>query len=171
MCSLTLGVEISQAKRPDMQGDRPPRPRGLNAKKVGLAIANTLLSVNMWTGAPLLALWVGARVASSPGRLTMGAFWVVLAVLAIVEALLVVLLTRVHAAYDELTGRPIEARRASPWLRSLRGEREEFRRTRVRSSALEIIVMASVVCAVLAFEVWFFFFAHYAYPGGNGGRT
>ena len=35
---------------------------------------------------------------------------------------------RVSAAYDELTGRPHAARRTSPWLRSMRGEREELAR-------------------------------------------
>jgi hypothetical protein len=144
-----------------------PRPRAFNTKRVALAIAATLVSVNMWTGAPLAALWIGSRVVSSPD-LTLGAFWAVLVALAAVEALLLVLLTRLHAAYDELTGRPMEARRTSPWLRSMRGEREDIRRTRVPSSALEIMVMTSVVAAVLAFEVWLFFFAHYLYPGGNG---
>ena len=151
----------------DKASERRPRPRRLNVKKTGLAIAATLVSVNMWTGAPVLALWVGSRAVSSPG-LTLGAFWVVLAVLAAVEGILVVVLTLLHAAYDELTGRPMDARRTSPWLRSMRGEREDIRRTRVPSSALEIVVMASVVGAALAFEVWLFFFAHYLYPGGNG---
>jgi hypothetical protein len=138
------------------QGDsRPAEP---SVKKTALLIGATLVSINMWTGAPLLALWVGSRVVASPS-LTMGAFWVILSVLAVVEFLLTVLLTWLNATYDELTGRPMPHRRTSPWLRSLRGEREEIRRARIPSTPLERAVMMSVVAAVLAFEVWFFFFA------------
>jgi hypothetical protein len=137
-----------------------------NAKKTALAIGSTLVAINMWTGAPLFALWVASQLVSSIS-LTMGAFVIVVVVLALVEVLLTLLLTWIHATYDELTGRPMEARRTSPWLRSMRGEREEVRRTQVPSSPLEKAVMLTVVVAILAFEVWLFFFAHYMYPGGN----
>jgi hypothetical protein len=138
------------------------RTRRLNAKKTVLLTGATLVSINVWTGAPVFALWVGSRMVASPG-LTMGAFWVILIVLAVVEALLAVVLTRLNAAYDELTNRPLELRRTSPWLRSMRGEREDIRRKRVPSSPLEKAVMISVVVAVLAVEVWFFFFAHFEF--------
>jgi hypothetical protein len=146
----------------DSRADRS-RPAGVNAKKTALAIGATLVAINMWTGAPLLALWVGSRVLASTS-LTMGAFLLIVTVLAVVEVLLTVLLTWLNATYDELADRPIEARRTSPWLRSLRGEREEFRRTRTPSSPIEKLVMLTVVAAVLALEFWFFFFAHYVYP-------
>jgi hypothetical protein len=136
---------------------------GERGKKAALTIAATLVSVNIWTGAPLLAVWVGSRVVSAPG-LTMGAFFVILAVLAALVSLLVVTLVRLNAAYDRLTGRPPEAR-TSPWLRSLRGEREEVRISRAPLSGVERAVVASVVVAVLSFEIWFFFFAHYVFQG------
>ncbi len=31
-------------------------------KRVTMAAATAFLSINIWTGAPLLALWVGSRV-------------------------------------------------------------------------------------------------------------
>jgi hypothetical protein len=138
----------------------------LNAEKTALAIGSTLVAINMWTGAPVFALWVASQLVTSVS-LTMGGFLLVVLVLALVEVLLTLLLTWIHATYDELTDRPIEARRTSPWLRSMRGEREDVRRTRTPSSPLEKAVMVTVVAAVLAFEVWLFFFAHYMYPGGN----
>jgi hypothetical protein len=138
--------------------------RRSRAKKIALTIAATVVSIKIWTGAPLLAVWVGSRVEPS-SDLSMGAVLVVIVVLAVSVFSLAVLLMRLNAAYDELTGRPQDARRASPWLRSMRGEREEFRRTRVRSTPIEIAVVACVVAAVLTFEVWFFFFAHYSFQG------
>ena len=134
-------------------------------RRAGLAGATALVSVLVWTGAPLFALWVGSRFENwVPGRtpgngVTMRAVFVVVLVLAVLELVLVVLLTRLSAAYDEVTGRPEEARRTSPWLRSMRGEREEVARKRHGVSGVERIVVVSVVLAVLVFEYWFFFLA------------
>jgi hypothetical protein len=163
-----VGAANAEAKKAFSSDSSVERSRAirLNTKKTALAIGSTLVAINMWTGAPLFALWVASQLVSSIS-LTMGAFFLVVIVLALVEAALTLLLTWIHATYDELTDRPIEAQRTSPWLRSMRGEREEVRRTRVPSSPLERAVMLTVVAAVLTFEVWLFFFAHYTYPGGN----
>ena len=149
-------------------GRRRVSVSGLSVRKTALTSAAALLAINVWTGAPLFALWVGSRIVSAPS-LTMGAFWLILAVLAIVELLLAYALTRVNATYDELTNRPLEARRTSPWLRSMRGERETIRRARVKSSPIEKIAMTMVVLAVLSFELWFFFFAHVALLQSSAG--
>lgn len=89
----------------------------------------------------------------------MRAVFVLIGVLALLELALTLALGRVSAAYDELTGRPDSARRTSPWLRSMRGEREEVARKKVGISGVERVVVISVVAAALAFEIWFFFFA------------
>ena len=96
----------------------------------------------------------------------MRAVFVLVAVLAVVELALTLALTRLSAAYDELTGRPHAARRTSPWLRSMRGEREELARERAGISGVERVVVISVVAAALAFEIWFFFFAGSSLPNG-----
>ncbi|MHB8490984.1 MAG: hypothetical protein ACYDA6_02065, partial [Solirubrobacteraceae bacterium] len=59
------------------------------------------------------------------------------------------------------------ARRVAPWLRSMRDERHDHARAKeqAHTNAVERVVIASVVLAVIAFEAWFFFFAHYAIPG------
>lgn len=73
-------------------------------------------------------------------------------------------LTWLSARYDEVTGRPAAARRTSPWLRSMRGEREEVARQTRGISGPERVVVASVVACVIAFEFWFFFFAGSSLP-------
>jgi hypothetical protein len=138
----------------------------LKARKIGLVAATALVSINIWAGSPLLALWVGSKLQSSSG-LTMGVVLIVLAVLAASVSGLAWLLTRLNNRYDVLTGRPPAARQASPWLRSTRGERETDIRAKEGISAVERIVVVSVVAAVLAFEVWFFFFAGSSLPGGG----
>ncbi len=149
---------------PSGAGDHA-RPHHLIAKRVALATASMLVAVNIWTGGPLLALWVGSRAVGS-GGLSMGAVFVVVVVLAASVLMLAAALTWLSAKYDELTGRSAAARRTSPWLRSMRGEREEFARTKQTVSVIERIVVLTVVACVLSFEVWFFFFAGSSLPTG-----
>jgi hypothetical protein len=133
-------------------------------KKIGLVTASALCTVNIWTGAPLFAVWVGSKVQGSLGNLSMTAVFSVIGVLAVMVFALGFLLTLLNAKYDELTGRPPAARQTSPWLRSMRDEREENIRAKYGISPIERIVVASVVAGVLAFEVWFFFFAGSSLP-------
>jgi predicted RND superfamily exporter protein len=134
------------------------------AKRVGLAAAAAFVTVNIWTGAPLLALWVGSRTAGSNGH-SMGAIGVVIVVLLALVLALTWLLTRINHRYDALTGRTVD-RRVSPWMRSMRGEREDYARARQGTSAIERVVTISVSIAVLVLNVWFFFFA--GSPVGSG---
>ena len=144
-------------------GGPSQRPRFVSLKRVALVSASALAAINIWTGAPLLAVWVGSRVASG-SRLSMLAVFVVVVVLAASCLALATALTWLSARYDALTGRPAAARRTSPWLRSMRGEREELARKRHGISAIERIVVVAVVICVLVFEVWFFFFAGSSIP-------
>jgi hypothetical protein len=128
------------------------------AKRALLASLSAVVAVNIWTGCPLFAVWAGSRAVGSSG-LSMGAVFLVIGVLTAGEIALTLALTWLSARYDELTGRPPAARRTSPWLRSMRGEREELAKRRQGVSPVERIVVVSVVLCVVAFEVWFFFFA------------
>ena len=51
-------------------------------KKIGLVAASALCSINMWTGAPLLAVWVGSQVQGNLNNLSMTAVFSVIVVLA-----------------------------------------------------------------------------------------
>lgn len=131
-------------------------PTGIKAARVGLAVLTALLSINLYTGAPLFAVWVGSRVQGGTG-LTMGAVGAVLGTLAALVTLLVFLLVRVEAAYKVLSG-DTPQRRTAPWLRSLRDERPELAEKRPLTG-FEKALIGSVVLAVVGFETWFFFFA------------
>src|SRR5204863_7538974 len=48
----------------------------LRLRKVGLLVGMALASVNIWTGSPLMALWIGSRVQTS-GTTSLGAIGVV----------------------------------------------------------------------------------------------
>jgi hypothetical protein len=133
-------------------------------ERAGLATAAALVSINIRTGAPLFAVWVGSRVAPASGT-SMGAIAIVLVVLTVLVFGLATALTRLNAAYDRVTGRDPGVRRTTPWLRSMRAEREQLARRRTRVSPIERIVVVSAVGAVLALEIWFFFFARYSIPG------
>jgi hypothetical protein len=132
-------------------------------RRIALGIATILVSINIWTGSPLLALWVGSQTVGSNG-LSMGAVFVVVLVLAACSMGLTVALTWLSARYDKLTGRPAAARQTSPWLRSMRGEREEIARQSRGISPVERVVVISVVACVITFEIWFFFFAGSSLP-------
>jgi hypothetical protein len=135
-----------------------PMTAGRRAKRLGLVAAMTLTSLNVWTGSPLLGLWVGSRVQGS-GPPQMGAIAAVALVIAVVSAGLLRVLNLINEAYDKLMGRQ-RRKRQSPWMRSLRGEREDFHDPeRDRMSAVEIVAVAMVLLVVVAFEVWFFFFS------------
>ena len=127
-------------------------------RRVLLAAAAAFVSVNIWTGAPLLALWVGSRAVPESG-LSMGAVFIVVFVLLGSVLALAWLLNRINERYNEVTGAPPARRRTSPWLRSMRSEREEFAKERRGISAIERVVVISVMAAAAAFNVWFFFLA------------
>jgi len=126
-------------------------------KRMSLLSAMSFVAINIWTGAPLLALWVGSQVVAKR-TLSMAAVCVVVVVLAVLEIALAVALTWLNNVYDEITGRPRAERRAT-WLRSMRGEAEGHISQRVGITTLEWIVMINVYVAVTTLVVWYVFFA------------
>jgi hypothetical protein len=136
----------------------------VSIKRVGLVVASALVSINVWTGAPLFAVWVGSKVQGNLNNLSMTAVFSVVVVLAVLVLALAWTLTWLNAKYDELSGRPAAARHTSPWLRSMRDERELDVRSKYGISAVEKVVVVSVVAAVLVFEFWFFFLAGSSLP-------
>lgn len=150
--SATRRREVSAA-----HNQRKAPPRFVTLKRATMAGATAFLAINLWTGAPLLALWVGSQVGDQT-TLTMKAVFVVLIVLAILVVAMAVALTWLSNSYDELIERP-RAERRLPWLRSMRAEPEGHISSRVGITALERIVMLSVHIAVITFLVWLIFFA------------
>ncbi len=115
-----------------------------------------LAAINIWTGAPLLALWVGSRATKSATTVTMAPVLLVVAVLFVACLALIYALSWTSTRYDALTGRPQTVKRHVPWLRSVRGERVNYERDRKGVTPLERVLVITVVLAILAFELWFF---------------
>jgi hypothetical protein len=145
---------MSQAAT-DQPGAREARLLAL--KRAAMAAATAFVAANIWTGCPLLAVWVGSKTVGGQ-TLSMGAVGVVVVVLAVLVFAMALLLTWMNNVYDELTGRQRVERR-SAWLRSMRAESETHVSQRHGISALERIVMVNVYVAVTTLAVWYVFFA------------
>ena len=151
---------------PSGSAETPRSSRSLLFRRLALSAATAFLAVNIWTGAPLFALWVGSEVVGEK-QLTFGAVFIVVLVLGTLVLLMALALAKLNATYDRLIGRPSRERRLT-WLRSMRDEdwRVELHR-RVGITVLEWIVMASVCLAVITFVVWFFVFAGSPLPSSG----
>ena len=132
-------------------------------RRVILGALTVLLSVNLWTCSPLLAVWLGSRVERAIGSLSMAAVAVVIVALGIQSIVLLRVLAALNQSYDALLGREPE-RYQAPWLRSLSAERKDTAAAKHPLTTVEKFVIASVVLAVGGFEVWFFFFAGSSLP-------
>ena len=135
-------------------------------KKIGLVTASALCAINLWTGAPLFAIWVGSKVQGNLNNLSMGAIFSVILILGASVFGLGYLLTWINAKYDDLAGRPAIARQTSPWLRSMRDERDDAAQRKYGIGGIERVVVICAIAGVLAFEAWFFFFAGSSLPNG-----
>jgi uncharacterized membrane protein (DUF485 family) len=131
----------------------------LRLERVGLNILMALSAINIWTGAPLLAVWVGSRVVESSTSVTMSAVFLVVVVLFACCLGLIYVLSWASTTYDHITGRPQTVKRHVPWLRSMRAERVNYEREKQLITPLERVMVIAVVLAFLAFELWFFIYS------------
>jgi hypothetical protein len=147
--------------------DRPPvrseRPRLFVLRRTAMAAATAFLAINIWTGAPLIALWVGSQVVGQTA-LSMKAVFVVVVVLAALVFAMAFALAWLNDAYARLTGVPSREHRLT-WLRSMNVEDDDEILVGMRVSVMERIVVASVYLAVAVFLLWFFFLAGSPLPG------
>jgi len=140
--------------------DTNAAPRGSALKRIALAALIAIVTLNVWTGSPLLALWVGSRV-QGEGPPSMAAVAVFLVLFIALSWSLVQLLKILSNAYDAAGGQQASVRQHVPWLRSMRGERERgsYEGDEPRLTAMERILVLMVVGVFVAFEIWFFFFS------------
>jgi hypothetical protein len=139
---------------------------GGRLKPVLLAALMAFLALNIWTGSPLLALWIGSKIQGEESQPSMGAFVAVIVCLIAFSWGLYQLLKMTMSAYQDATGTRPTVRSHAPWLRSMRGERPEHHSAGASISGAERIVVVSVIAAAVMFEVWFFFFS--GSPIGSG---
>jgi hypothetical protein len=135
--------------------DRRPRH---TVKRILVLAGIVLCGLNVWTGGPLLAVWVGSHLANSSGQATIGVVAAIVLTLGAVDLALVRIMASLNAVYDRLTGRRPQVRRMA-WLRSMGDTPSSGKDPERRISAAEVIIVATVVVAVIAFEIWFFFFS------------
>jgi hypothetical protein len=127
-------------------------------KRAALVVLMALLTINVFTGSPLLAMWVGSQV-QGPGPPTMAAYGSAAATLAGGSFLLVRLLAMASRSHDSLLGRRATVKEHLPWLRSMRGARPHEESSQRTLVALDVILIAAVVVAFVAFEIWLLFYA------------
>jgi hypothetical protein len=146
-----------RASSPPIRRQEAQQPHMLTLKRVGMAAATAFVTANIWTGCPLLAVWIGSQAVGTK-ELSMGAVFVVVIVLAMLVFAMALLLTWLNNVYDGLIGRERVERR-SAWLRSMRAESERHVSRRVGITALERIVMLNVYVAVISLVVWYVLYA------------
>jgi hypothetical protein len=163
--TLTQQPQVAEHPAAPNVAEDSEKPRGLGnlLLRIVLATATTLVSINLWSGGPLLALWVGSRIQTAVGSLSMAAIGATLGVLIVETFLLYRLLAWLSTRYDAAIGRKVR-RVQAPWLKPMSGERRTLA-VRRPLTAVERIVVISVVAAFEAALIWFFFFAHYSLPG------
>jgi hypothetical protein len=126
-------------------------------KRMGIAAATALMTLNIWTGAPLAAMWIGSQAAGDESLSMRGVCVVVLA-LAALDFGLTMALTWLNGIYREVTGLPPASKRLIG-LRSMRGEPEASTSQSPRAGTLEGIVVLNVYLAFAALAIWYVFFA------------
>jgi hypothetical protein len=136
-------------------------------QRVGIVAAMGVVTLNIWTGAPLLGLWVGSRVAPQSG-ISMLAVLVVAVVIGAVAWVLLQILGRLQLSYTRLGGRPV-ARRQTTWLKPMSGQRTRGAGAEPPSlTATDYVVVCVVILAIAAFELWFFFYSGSSLDGRSG---
>lgn len=146
-----------RASSPPLERQEAQQTRLLMLKRVGMAAATAFVTANIWTGCPLLAVWIGSQAVGTK-ELSMSAVFLVVIVLAVLVFAMALLLTWLNNVYDEISGRERVERR-SAWLRSMRAESERHVSQRVGITALERIVMLNVYVAVISLVLWYVLYA------------
>jgi len=126
-----------------------------------------IVTLNIWTGAPLLGLWVGSRVAPDSG-ISMFSFFVVAVVIGAAAWALLQVLGRLQLSHARVTGRPL-ARRQTTWLRPMSGARSPRQGGEAPPmTAADYGVVTMVVLAGVAREILFFLYAGSSLDGRSG---
>jgi hypothetical protein len=136
-------------------------------QRVAIAAAMGIVTLNIWTGAPLLGLWVGSRVAPESG-ISMLAVLVIVVVIGASAWVLLRVLAWLQLSYARLGGEST-TRRQTAWLKPMSGERTRGAGGQAPPlSATDYVVVGVVIFAIAAFEIWFFFYSGSSLDGRSG---
>ena len=130
-------------------------PRRITAVLLGVAIV--VGSLTLWIGIPVGWLWLASHLSSEyPIVWALAVFGCPLTM-----AAWTVVLARLNVAYLRATDTHPDQQHAA-WLHSMSGERSPRRPQR---TLLDVSMTVSVVLALTALVIWFFFFAENYSPG------
>jgi hypothetical protein len=116
-------------------------------------------SVLLWLGIPVGWLYLVSRLVSS-SQPSMGPYVLVLVGIPVSMIVVGKALSKLNRYYGEITGTTPTVRMRNPWMKSMRGERENSRPRTV----LDVVMVWSVSLALLCFGIWFFVFAGSSLP-------
>jgi hypothetical protein len=151
------GVEVQDER----QGRSLARTIVEKPAALALIVVMAVGSVGLWLVIPVAWIWFASHTVKTT-QPTLGPYLLILFGVPISMFIVGKLLYRTNRVYERLTGQASEVRVQLPWHRSMRGERTTGRRTTV----LEFVMMISVAVALVAFGIWFFFFAGSSLPAG-----
>ncbi|HKE77925.1 MAG TPA: hypothetical protein VKB54_01410 [Solirubrobacteraceae bacterium] len=116
-------------------------------------------SIVLWLGIPLGWLYLVSRLVNS-SQPSMGPYILVLVGIPASMVIVGKLLSKLNRVYGDVTGTTPTGRARTPWLRSMRGERDTARPRTV----LDVVMIWSVALALVCFAIWFFVFAGSSLP-------
>ncbi|MDQ6915316.1 MAG: hypothetical protein M3155_05820 [Actinomycetota bacterium] len=125
-----------------------------------IVVAMLLAALFLWVGIPVLWLYIASQLVDS-SQPSMGPYLVVVVGVITTVVLDALLISRLNRQYERVTGSAGEVRVQLPWMKSMRGEREQPR----GMSVLDAVLIASVTLAGVTFGLWFFVFAGSSLPG------
>lgn len=128
--------------------------------KAGLIALMAIGSLVLWIGSPIGWLWIASQMQKDTQAAGFGPYMVVLFGIAITAVVLAKLLQRLNRLYSAVAGADEPVRIVLPWHRGLRGEQEG----RAPRTVLDVVMVISVSIGVVAFAIWFFFFAGSSLP-------
>jgi hypothetical protein len=128
--------------------------------KAGLILLMALGSILLWIGSPIFWLWLASQMQKDTQAAGFGPYMVVLFGIAITAVVLAKMLQMLNRAYGVVSGEGEPVRVIMPWHRSLRGENEG----RAPRTVLDVVMVVSVAIGMVAFGIWFFFFAGSSLP-------
>jgi hypothetical protein len=145
--------------RDEAEGRSLTRTLAEKPAAIFLVVLMAIGSVGLWLVIPLAWIYAVSHMVKST-QPTLGPYVLILFGVPTSMFIWGKLLYQLNGVYERVTGQPREVRVQLPWHRSMRGERDAGRRTTV----LEFVMMVSVSIALIAFGIWFFFFAGSSLP-------
>lgn len=117
-------------------------------------------SVFLWLVVPVGWLWIASHSTETSAP-TLGPYLLVIFAIPVTMYIVGKLLFKTNSLYERVTGQEAEVRVQLPWHKSMRDAPGSGRPTTV----LDVVMISSVTIALVAFMIWFFFFAGSSLPG------